>query len=87
MICPLNRKKGKAMLLGKKARSACRWTLIVVCWFQIECAQIKGWTNEGKFFQRISGRLIRQIGQLTNKVKRPSYSPGASCFIALGAVT
>jgi len=87
MICPVNRKKGKTMLLGKKARSACRYTLIVVCWFQNGFAQIKGGTNEGKFFQRTSGRLIRQVGQLSNKVNQPAYSPGASCFISLGTGT
>ena len=72
MICPVNRKKGKAMLLGKKARSACRWTLI------------KRGINEGKLFQRISGHLIQQIGQLSNKVDQLSYFTGSSCFIALG---
>jgi hypothetical protein len=87
MIRPVNRKKGKSMLLGKNARSACRWTLIVLCWFQNGCAQIKGGTNEGRFFQRTSGRLIQQIWQLTNKINQPAYSPGASCFIALGAGT
>jgi hypothetical protein len=84
MICPVNRKKGKAMLLGKKARSACRWTLIVVCWFQNGGTLIKLGINEGKLFQRISGRLIRQIGQLSNKVDQLAYSTGSSCFIALG---
>lgn len=85
MICPVNRKKGKAMLLGKKTRSACRWTLLVVCWFQNRCIQIKGGTNEGKFFQRTRGYLIRQIGHLTYKVNQPAYPTGASCLIALGA--
>lgn len=77
------------MLLGKKARNACRWTLIDVCWLQSGCAQIKGGTKagEGRFFQRTSGCLIRQVWQLTNKVNQSCYFPGASCFIALGAGT
>jgi hypothetical protein len=38
-----------------------------------------------KFFQRTSGRSMRQIGQLPNIVNHLAYSPGGSFLAALGA--